>query len=73
MLNESWDDAVGCTLSDSELDVCFSSGYGSTQGKPFTLWTVDRVYYPAVYDGAEWCDSVPRNPCNEAKYHSGGG
>ena len=69
---ETWDDVVQCTLSDSELDTEFYDGYGGSSGKPFTLWTQHRVYYPVVYDGAEWCDSVARNPCDEAKTHSGG-
>lgn len=71
---ESWADVESCTLTDDDLDVEFDCGYyGSTGGKPFTLWTKNRVYYPVMYDGDEWCESVPRNPCDEAKRHSGGG
>lgn len=68
---ETWGDVVQCTLSDLELNTRFDSDYGESRGKPFTLWTQHRVYYPVVYDGAEWCDSVARNPCDEAKTHSG--
>lgn len=69
---ESWADVVQCTLSDAELDVAFDSGYCDPRGKPFTLWTKNRVYYPFHRDdGSEWCDSVARNPCDEAKAHSG--
>lgn len=70
--NETFADVVLCTLSGSELDVEFDDGYGSAEGKPFTLWTANRVYFPSVYDGAEDCESVPRNPCNEAVGHVGG-
>ena len=38
----------------------------------FTLWTKERVYFPAEYDSHQWCDSLPRNPCNEATRHVGG-
>lgn len=68
----TWDDVVACTLSESELDTPFDSGYGSANGTPFTLWTETRVYFPAVYEGAEWCESVPRHPCDEATLHVGG-
>lgn len=69
---ESWGTVESCTLSDEELDVEFDAGYGGANGKPFTLWTDDRVYFPAVYDGAEWVASVPRNPNEEATAHVGG-
>lgn len=68
----TWDDVVACTLSEEELDMAFDSGYGGSEGKHFTLWTAKRVYFPAVYDGAEWCESVPREPCDEATAHVGG-
>lgn len=68
---ETFDDVVACTLSDEELDREFNSSYGSTDGSPFTLWTEKRVYFPACYDGYEWADSAPRNPCDEAMSHVG--
>ena len=55
------------------LDVAFDAGYGSSHGPQFTAWTADRVYFPVVYDGAEWVGSVPRNPCGQATEHVGGG
>jgi hypothetical protein len=55
------------------LDYDFDPGYGSTEGPSFTLWTAKRVYLPACYDGSEWVASVPRNPCDEATEHVGGG
>ena len=70
---ETWDDVVHCTLSDAELNGPFDASYGVICGQPFTLWTKKRVYYPVDYDGSEWCESVPRDPCNEVKTHSGGG
>lgn len=50
----------------------FDSGYGCSEGFPFTAWTKTRVYFPVVYDGAEWVESVPRDPCSEITYHLGG-
>lgn len=56
------------------LEMPFDKGFGSTNGMPFTMWTAERVYFPACYDGAEWVDSVQRNPVNpHAKEHVGGG
>ena len=66
------DQIVHCTLSDGELDAEFDSGFGGHEGKPFTAWGQQRVYFPVVYDGAEWVSSVPRNPCNEPTEHVGG-
>lgn len=67
------DGALVCTLSEPELDVRFDSGYGLPEGKPFTAWTERRVYFPICYDGAESVGSAPRNPCDEATEHQGGG
>ena len=68
--DETMDDVVGKTKFDGDRK--FYDGYGSSEGEPFTLWTKDRVYFPGVYDGAEWVSSVPRNPCDEATSHIGG-
>lgn len=70
--SEDWFNVEACTLSASELDLEFDNGYGGSEGMPFTLWTQNRVCFPVVYDGSEWCDSVPRNPCSEKSRHSGG-
>ncbi len=64
---------IACTLSDEELDREFDSGYGIEEGKPFTAWSERRVYFPVCYDGAESVGSAPRNPCDEATRHQGGG
>lgn len=69
--DDNLDDLV-CTLTDDELDEKFDGGFGGSEGKPFTAWTKDFVYFPVVYDGAEWVGSVPRNPCNIASCHKGG-
>lgn len=51
----------------------FDDGYGGTEGWHFTVWTAERVYFPACYDGSEWADSAPRNPCPIPTEHIGGG
>ena len=70
--NETFDDVVECTLTKEELMVEFDSGFGGSEGAPFTLWTTNRTYFPVVYDGAEWVGSVSRNPDGKPTYHLGG-
>lgn len=70
---ESWDDIESCTLTDEQLDQSFDPGYGREEGDPFTVWTAKRVYFPACYDGSEWCTSVSRHPDGERTSHVGGG
>jgi len=65
-------DGVEMTLSEKDLDVRFDAGYGLSEGKAFTAWSRNYVYFPVVYDGAEWIDYVPRNPNGEATNHIGG-
>lgn len=69
---EDFANVVKSTLSDAGLDTEFDDGYGGPEGDFFTLWTDEYVYFPIVYDGAEWCGSAPRNPCNVALSHQGG-
>ena len=64
---------IACTLTEAELGVAFDDSYGLPHGAPFTAWTAARVYFPIVYDGAEWAGSAPRHPSNEALEHQGGG
>lgn len=71
--NDDWSFLVGCTLSNDGLDIVFDRSYGCEEGEPFTLWTQNFVYFPVCYDGAEWCGSVPRNPCLTKTSHQGGG
>lgn len=70
--NETWVDVVSCTLLEKELDEEFDAGFGLPEGKPFTLWTHDRVYFPVCYDGAEWVSSVSRLPDAVPTKHVGG-
>ena len=65
-------DAIETTLSEEEMERTFSSGFGGSEGLPFTAWSDGYVYFPVVYDGAEWVGFVPRNPCNKATRHWGG-
>ena len=69
---ETWKDIVEITLTAVQLDKKFDAGFGGSEGEPFTAWTKNRVYFPAVYDGSEWADSVPRNPNGEPTEHVGG-
>ncbi len=70
---ENWSMVEACTLSHEQLDEKFDNGYGLPQGKPFTLWTKWRVYFPSVYDGSERADSVPRHPIRmQETAHVGG-
>ena len=62
-----------CTLTPDELDVEFDSGYGGTNGTPFTAWSDNYVYFPACYDGSEWISFVSRNPDGKPTEHIGGG
>lgn len=69
---ESLEDIISNTLTEQEMDVKFNCGYGGSEGLPFTAWTKKRVYFPAVYDGSEWVESVSRNPDGKATHHVGG-
>lgn len=71
--DEKFSDLVSCTLDDAGLDEKFDSGFGGEEGKPFTAWSANFVYFPICYDGAEWCGSAPRNPNGVALEHQGGG
>ena len=72
-VKESFKDIIEITLTDEELDAEFNDGFGGEEGRSFTAWTQERVYFPACYDGSEWAASVPRNPCKTAMRHVGGG
>ena len=69
---EELTDLVSNTLSDDEMDEIFDDGYGRSEGRAFTAWSADHVYFPVVYDGSEWVGSVPRNPNGECTRHIGG-
>jgi len=70
---DSFDNIVDFTPADLDWDREFDDGFGGENGKPFTAWTENRVYFPVCYDGAEWVGSAPRNPCDEETEHQGGG
>lgn len=69
---ETWNDVEACTLTQVELDIAFDDGYGGSSGEPFTMWTHNHVYFPIVYDGAEWAGSVARHPNGKSTPHQGG-
>jgi len=71
--NETFEDIVSNTMTDEEMEKEFDSGYGGEEGIPFTVWTKSRVYFPACYDGAEWAESVSRDPDGIPTAHVGGG
>lgn len=60
------------TMTDKELHEKFDDGFGSASGCAFTAWGKNWVYFPIVYDGAEWVGSAPRNPCGTKLKHQGG-
>jgi hypothetical protein len=76
MWTEEDDELSGYTSADHlnipGLLVRFDSSFGGTNGPRFTAWGLKRVYFPAQYDGSEWVDSVPRNPCEQVTDHVGG-
>ena len=71
--DDLWDSVVSCTLTEEELCEQFDDDYGCYEGKPFTLWTKTRVYFPVVYDGAVWVGSAFRDPNGKPTSHCGGG
>lgn len=70
---ESWSDVEANTMSEDEMAKNFDSGYGSTEGCSFTVWTKNTVYFPLCYDGSERIGSVSRNPDGRPTAHQGGG
>lgn len=73
--DETWADVIGMAVPfPGDLDKPFEANYGSTKGEPFTVWTEERIYFPACYDGMEWVESVPRKPdSKKPTRHIGGG
>lgn len=66
---ETFADVISIAPPDLDLDREFDAGFGTSEGKPFTIWTASRVYFPTEYDGAEGVRSVPRNPNGEVTPH----
>ena len=69
---ESLDCVESSTMSEADMDVMFDSGYGGSEGCAFTVWTEHSVYFPVVYDGAEWVEGVSRHPDGKPTAHVGG-
>jgi hypothetical protein len=65
---DSWEEVESAV---GDLDVPFDDGYGLPNGSAFTVWTRTRVYFPVVYDGAEWVGSVARHPDGQPTMHVG--
>lgn len=72
-VGETLEDIESNTMSEKQMVRKFDSGWGATNGKPFTIWTKNRVYFPACYDGSEWVSFVSRNPDGKPTDHQGGG
>ena len=71
---ESLSDIVSSTISEDEMNIEFDDSMNAVlEGIPFTIWTANRVYFPAQYDTGEWCSSVSRNPDGKPTGHIGGG
>lgn len=64
--NDSFENIVAMTLSSGEIDL------DGVQWEKFTIWTEKRIYFPANYECDLWCESVPRNPCDEKTQPAGG-
>ncbi|MBL4845704.1 MAG: hypothetical protein JKY65_09270 [Planctomycetes bacterium] len=64
-------DVITCnTLTPTQLQEEFDSSQKSTHmGPPFTAWSNDWVYFPAMYDSESWAARVPRHPppCGASK------
>lgn len=73
LYGESLSDIVSSTISEDEMNKEFNNSYGLIKGTPFTVRTANRIYFPAGYDGAEWCVSVSRNQGGKPISHIGGG
>lgn len=71
---ESWNDVESMSPKDGKwLDYLFDDDFGSIEGVPFTIYTKNKIYFPACYDGSEWVESISRNPNNIPAQHIGGG
>ena len=70
---ETWDDVVASCVPNEVLSGPYEPEHGAGTEVAFTIWTENRVYFPATYDGWEWCESVPRNPDGTRTGAVGGG
>lgn len=74
VFKETGDDVekMETTLTNEELIKEFDCGFGMSEGTHFTSWGEKYVYFPCVYDGAEWVGYAPRNVCDIKTPHRGG-
>jgi hypothetical protein len=79
---ETMDDLVSCVWGEemgwgeggyTDPKKPVDTGYGSTEGPELLAHTKDWVYFWGCYDGAQWVQSVPRNPTGKAIHPVGGG
>lgn len=63
---------VAYAPDEASFDVAFDDGYGGAEGPHVLAWTENHVYFPVVYDGAEWIGSAPRSPTPAGQGHVGG-
>jgi hypothetical protein len=79
---ETVDDLVSCVWGeemgwhgggqgDPKKPIC--TDYGGTEGPELLAHTKRWVYFWGCYDGAQWIESVPRNPTGKAIPAVGGG
>ena len=67
--DDSFENVEAMYPPNLNLDREFYAGFGGAEGEPFTLWTMDWVYFPTEYDGAEGVARAPRNPIELAMDH----
>jgi hypothetical protein len=51
-----------CTLTEAELREPFPDLWGGCNGRPFTCWGEQWVYFPLDYDGRRFVGHAPRHP-----------
>ena len=67
---DSWENGESVVVRDGgDIETRFDSSEGKTEGKPFCVWTRDRVYFPLTYNGMEAVGSVSRNPDQRPVVH----
>ena len=73
-INDYWDDNEEIKNSKERwADMEFYDGFGGSEGVPFLIWTEKYIYFPAVYDGSEWVEMLPRDPSTPfVPWHIGG-
>ena len=69
---DDWAEVEANTMTDADMAKEFNAGFGGSEGCAFTVWTKRRVFFPIVYDGAEWVGSVSRHPDGKPTDHQGG-